>query len=83
MQQLGRPRLTKDQKCELWVRRNHGESACDIGRALQKHPASVFGVLRYHGGYPPRPRKRATRSLSPAEREEISRGLAAGDSVAA
>ncbi len=78
MQQLGRPGLTDDQKKQLWERRNDGESLCGIGRAIQKHPASVFGVLRHHGGYQPRPRKRASRSLSLEEREEISRGLAAG-----
>ncbi len=80
MQRIGRPGLTDEQKQELWERRNVGESLCEIGRAIRKHPASVFGVLRYFGGYPPRPRKRSDRSLSLNEREEISRGLAAGES---
>lgn len=81
MQQLGRPGLTDDQKNELWKRRNDGENLCEIGRAIQKHPASIFGVLRHYGGYQPRPRKRSIRVLSFEEREEISRGLAAGESL--
>lgn len=81
MHQLGRPGLTPAQKQELWTRRGQGESLCEISRALDKHPASVFGVLRYYGGYPPRPRRRAPSALSLQEREEISRGLASGDSL--
>ncbi len=38
---------------------------------------AVFGVIRRDGGYAPRPRRRAARTLQSAEREEISRGLAA------
>lgn len=81
MAQLGRPGLSISQKAELWERWHKGESLSDIGRALEKHAASVFGVLRLHGGIEPTERKRSLRNLSLSEREEISRGLACGLSM--
>ena len=52
-----------------------------MGRALGKFPASVFGILRLHGGYTPARRVRAAVQLTLAEREELSRGLSAGWSL--
>jgi len=43
----------------------------------------VFCYLRHYGGIRPAVRKRAASSLSPAEREDISRGLAEGLSIRA
>lgn len=77
MARLGRPGLTEGQKAELWRRWKAGEGYSDIGRAIGKFPASVFGVLRLHGGYAPRARTRAAGQLTLDEREEISRGLSA------
>jgi IS30 family transposase len=77
MARLGRPGLTDAQKAELWCRWRNGEGYSDIGRELGKFPASVFGVLRLHGGYTPTARTRAINRLSLAEREEVSRGLSA------
>lgn len=81
MAQLGRPGLSQGQKSEVWRRWRSGESLSDIGRALTKHPASVFGVLRHHGGIAPLERSRAPCALTLIEREEISRELAAGSSM--
>lgn len=81
MAQLGRPGMSFAQKAELWKRWRQGESLSDIGRALEKHAASVFGVLRLHGGIQPPIRKRSSRALTLSEREEISRGLAGGFSM--
>lgn len=81
MARLGRPGLTDSQKAELWDRWRNGEGYSDIGRALGKFPASVFGVLRLHGGYTPSHRVRAANHLTLSEREEISRGLCAGWSM--
>lgn len=81
MLRIGRPGLTDAEKRELWRLRSEGQNLCEIGRALGKFPASIFGVLRYHGGYPPRERTRSSRALSLEEREEISRGLSAGRSL--
>jgi IS30 family transposase len=78
---MGRPGLTDGQKTELWERWKKGESLSDIGCAIGKHAGSVFGVLRLGGGIYRPPRRRSERSLTIAEREEISRGIAAGYSM--
>jgi len=81
MAQMGRPGLSSEQKEELWTRWRAGQSLSDIGRALGKHAASVFGVLLSKGGIAPTARVRSRLSLSPRDREEISRGLVAGLSM--
>lgn len=81
MARLGRPGLTDEQKDILWQCWRKGDSLSHIGRVINKHPASVFGVLRLFGGIPPATRHRKSTHLSICEREEISRGLAAGDSI--
>ena len=78
MARTGRPGLSQQQKKELWQRWKDGQSLSDIGRALGKHAASVFGVLLAKGGIAPRMRSRRVGSLSQLEREEISRNLVAG-----
>lgn len=83
MARVGRPGMSDAQKAELWRRWRKGESLSDIGRALDKFPASIFGVLRLHGGCSPAPRTRSRKVLATKEREEISRGLAAGLSMRA
>lgn len=81
MAQLGRPGLSPQQKAELWNRWRAGESLSNIARALKKGGGSIFGVLRLRGGIAPAARRRSRVSLSSEEREEISRGIAAGMSV--
>lgn len=73
--------LTGRERAELWRRWKAGESLREIGRALGRHNATVHGMLKAHGGVQPYERKRSTRQLSAAEREEISRGLVAGLSL--
>lgn len=75
MARTGRPGLSSDLKRELWRQWKSGQSLSEIGRSLGKHAGSVFGVLRARGGIAPVERRRSTRSLTMAEREEISRGL--------
>jgi len=65
-------------KKELWERWRAGESISDIARALQKPPGSIHGMLEATGGISPPERRRRGCALTPAEREEISRGLATG-----
>jgi IS30 family transposase len=81
MAQKGRPGLSATQKTELWQRWKLGQSLSDIGRALSKHAGSIHTILSALGGIIPATRSRSTRSLSLQEREEISRGLAAGESI--
>ncbi|AVO42360.1 IS30 family transposase [Simplicispira suum] len=80
MARLGRPGLSDAQRRELWERWKAGDSISDIGRALFKHPGSVHGVLALGGGIYSPARKRAASALTTHEREQISRGLAAGHS---
>jgi len=72
---------TAVERRELWERWKRGESVSDIGRALDRAPSTVHGAIRERGGVPPRERRRSRLALSAAEREEISRGVAAGESA--
>ena len=80
MARTGRPGLSHEQKVELWRRWKAGETLSDIGRALGKHAASVFGVVASKSGFAPVARSRRSGSLSLMEREKISRGLVSGRS---
>ena len=84
MAKLGRPGgLSAAGKRELWERWRAGESISDIARALQKPAGSIHGMLEATGGFSPPERCRRSCALTPAEREEISRGLATGESLRA
>jgi IS30 family transposase len=79
--QLGRPGLSWSQKAELWRRWKRGESLSDIGRALEKHAASIYGVVHSNGGFAPAERCRSGSALTLFDREDISRGIASGTSL--
>ncbi len=72
---------TAAERRELWEHWKAGESVSDIARALDRAPGTIHGTLRERGGVPPPERRRARRALLVAEREEISRGIAVGESV--
>ncbi|WP_428348943.1 helix-turn-helix domain-containing protein, partial [Methylonatrum kenyense] len=81
---MGRRRrtgLTAADKAELWRRWRQGHSVSDIARALACTPPAIHRIAALHGGITPTVRRRSTRVLSLAEREELSRGLAAGESL--
>jgi IS30 family transposase len=80
MQRVRRSRMSPNDKAEIWQRWKRGESLSEIGRALDRIPGAVFHVVAARGGVPPSPRRRSPLALSGAEREEISRGLATGES---
>ena len=65
------------EKTELWDRWQRGESLKAIGRAFGKPSSSIYFQLAPHGGIRPAPRRRSRLALTLAEREEISRGIAA------
>jgi len=75
--------LSAASKKELWERWRIGESISDIARALHKAPGSIHGMIAATGGFSPPERRRRRCALTPAEREEISRGLATGESLRA
>lgn len=78
-----RGRYSPDERAELWRRWSQGESLSDIGRALGRRAPSIFSVVVANGGIVPAPRTRGSSTLSLAEREEISRGIASGCSMRA
>ncbi len=69
------------QRAEMWERWARGESMKAIGRVFGKEGGSVFGQLAPYGGIRPRSRCRSPLALTLSEREEISRGIAAGRSM--
>ena len=69
------------ERKELWDRWKRGESISDIGRALDRAPATIHWTIRQYGGVVPRERRRSRLALTLCEREEISRGVAAGESA--
>jgi len=75
--------FTPAQKAELWERWRRGEQMKSIGRVFGKPSSSIFKHIRSTGGFTPVERKRAPLALTLAEREEISRGLVAGQTVRA
>lgn len=72
---------TKFARPELWRRWKDGQSTHEIAAALGCNSGTVSWHVRYYGGIQPPERVRAQGQLSLAEREEISRGLAAGRSI--
>ncbi len=81
MGRTNRPMLTVEGKAELWRRWQKGESLADICRALNKYEGSIHRVLVARGGIVPAARRRSRLSLDLAERELISRGIAADRSI--
>ncbi len=81
MAKIRRRGFSAPQKRELWERWKRGQSMNDIARALAKHRASIHFVLSSNGGIQPSTRRRSRLALSLSEREEISRGLAEGQSM--
>ena len=65
----------------MWERWREGESLHAIAQLFDRHHGSVRGILARAGGIRPQPRTRSARALALAEREEISRGVMAGQSV--
>lgn len=67
---------TAEQKGLMWERWKKGDTIHDIGRLFDRGHSSIQRILKETGGIQPRSRKRSARSLTLAEREVISRGLA-------
>jgi IS30 family transposase len=74
--------FTPRQRAELWERWKSGQCVADIARALgRRNKSGVYRILAVNGGIAPGPRRRAPVALRLEEREEISRGIAAGRSI--
>ena len=81
MDQGFRRGFTAAEKSELWDRWQRGELLKAIGRAFAKPSSSIYYQVAPHGGICPPPRRRSRLALTLAEREEISRGIAAHQSA--
>jgi len=71
------------QRAEIWDRWQRGESLKSIGRLFDRPSSCIYNMLAPTGGIRPPPRQRSRLALTPAEREEISRGLARDQSLRA
>jgi len=69
------------EKTELWDRWQRGESLRAIGRVFSKPSSSIYFQISPYGGIRPLPRRRSRLSLTLSEREAISRGIVAGQSM--
>jgi IS30 family transposase len=78
-----RTRLSASQRVEVWRRWKAGESLHAIGRALGKAHPVIHLLLKRHGGIAPAARRRSLITLTLAEREDISRGIACDSSIRA
>jgi IS30 family transposase len=74
-------RLSTEQRIDMWRRWKAGESLHEIGRAFGKGHGSIRFLLTQRGGIVPAARRRSPRTLTLAEREDISRGIASGSSI--
>jgi DNA-binding CsgD family transcriptional regulator len=72
--------LSAEEQEELWRRWRRGESLRLIARRLSKRGPSVRAFVLQTGGVQRQPPRRNVRCLSMAEREEISRSVAVGES---
>src|ERR1700719_1392261 len=81
MAQGKRNRLSTEQRIEMWRRWKAGESLHEIGRAFGKGHGSIRFLMTQRGGIVPAARRRSPRTLTLAEREDISRGIASGWSI--
>ena len=72
---------TETDKAEMWDRWQKGESLNSIARHLGTSHSSIQGIFAPTGGIRPPERRRSRRTLTLSEREEISRGVAAGQSL--
>ena len=81
MKQGRRYGLSVAQRTEIWRGWKAGESLHEIGRAFGKDHGSIQFLLSQHGGIAPAIRHRSQRTLTVAERENISRGIASSSSI--
>jgi IS30 family transposase len=76
-----RVKLSERQRNDMWSRWKAGQSLHEIGRVFGKDHVSIQFMLAQHGGIAPAVRRRSLVTLTLAEREDISRGIASGSSI--
>ena len=81
MIQRKRWRLSPAEKIDIWRRWKCGQSQHEIGRAFGRPHPTIRKILLPCGGIAPAARRRSRLSLTLAEREDISRGIASDSSI--
>jgi len=81
MKRRTRTHYTDGQKALMWERWKEGWTLHQIAQLFNRPHTSVQKILSRTGGIRPPLRRRCPRSLTLTEREEISRGLAEGQSI--
>ena len=81
MVRMGRRGFSDFEQAEIWRGWKSGRTLRSISRSLGWSDMHVRNLVSASGGFAPPPRRRSSRVLSRSEREEISRGIAAGDSM--
>jgi IS30 family transposase len=78
-----RPRIyyTESQRVLMWERWQKGESLQHIAQLFDRNHSSIQRILAETGGIRPAQRHRSRLALTLAEREELSRSVAAGQSI--
>ena len=74
-------RFSEEERQTIWDMREAGVPVKRIAKHLGRQNVSLRKFIADAGGKRPTPRQRSELRLSLEEREEISRGLAAGDSI--
>lgn len=83
LQMPQRPRIyySESQKALMWERWRKGESLQKIAQLFDQNHSSIQQIFAVTGGIEPPRRRRSNHALTLAEREEISRGLVAGQTI--
>jgi len=76
-----RIQYTEADKALMWERWRRGESLQAIAQLFDRNHSTVEGILSRTGGIRPSARRRSALALKLLEREEISRGVIAGQSM--
>ena len=78
-----RPRIyySAGQKALMWERWKQGATLHEIGKLFDRPHTSIHNIFSATGGIRPAERVRAATTLNQAEREEISRAIATGESM--
>jgi IS30 family transposase len=74
-------RFSESELVLIWDRRAEGVGMRTVARELGRAHGSVRWMVESHGGVRPRPRMRSPLHLTLEEREEVSWGMAAGESL--
>ena len=83
MANIGRPGLPSEKRQQVWEMWKAGDSMSVIAEAVGSPAGSIFSILLPCGGIYQAPQRRRATALSIADREDISRGVAAQESLRA